>query len=301
MRAAETEGLVAAQAGETKRAIAAHEHALEVATLIYGKDNGALWGPEEMLGATLSKAGEYARALPQFEHALTQREASSGPDHPDVALLLSNMGVCYEHLGEPAKARAAFDRALAIRERTFGKNSPLLLTTLNNFADELRDEGDATTALAYIERAKEIAVRIPGTGHPLYHVIQTTYAETLTSLGKTADARAAFDELLALEDKTSSETRPTTLTSSAQLAIKVKDYKLAHDHASKAIALFEAAGGKDHAELWRPLTALGQAHYALGDTEAARAAFERAIAIGEKARIRAADLVPAREALAKIK
>ena len=66
----------------------------------------------------------------------------------------------------------------------------------------------------------------------------------------------------------------------------------------RAIAGFEAAGGKDNPELWQPLTWLARAKIGLAQGAAARPLLERAIAIGEHAQLAAADLAPAREILA---
>jgi tetratricopeptide (TPR) repeat protein len=293
-RRLQIEGLVAAQAGEHAHAVEVHEQALAAAIRELGPDDPTLWDPEQMLGVSLTKAGEFARAKPHLEHAIALRERSAGTDHPDVGILLDDIGVCYQHMGESDKARDAYMRALGIRERAVGKTSPLLLATLNNLADYLREAGDAKSALEHIERARQIAVRFPGTGHPMYHFVQTTYAEILGSLGRTAEARTAFDELLALEEKTSSEALPTTLTSRAQLALAEHDYRGALAFADRAIKKLEAAGGPDDASLWKPLIVAGQAKRALGDAAAARAAFTRALAIGERTKVREEDLAPAR-------
>ncbi|MEO6777813.1 MAG: tetratricopeptide repeat protein, partial [Kofleriaceae bacterium] len=132
-------GVIAAQRGDLRTAVASHTQALAAAQRLWGRDNPEVWSAEVQLATTLASAGAWVEALPHYEHALQLREASVGPDHPDVALILSNLAGCYDHAGDTAKALAAVKRALQIREKTYGPKSPLLVATLDNLADfELR-------------------------------------------------------------------------------------------------------------------------------------------------------------------
>jgi len=296
----EIEGVVLAQAGDVLGGLAAHEKAFEVSAHELGRDNPAVWTMEVLYATTLTKAGAYAKAAPHFEHAMALRQASVGPDHPDVALMLSNLGIAYRHLGQLKKSREVFERALAIREKSYGKNSPLLVPTLDNFTELLKQQGDIPAALATIERARKLAGLLPGKQHPIYHTVATTHAEVLVAAGRVADAHKEYDEIFAIEEKTKSPQLPTTLASRAELALVEHKWAEAVSFAERSVAGFEAAGGKEQPEMWRPLTALGQAKLELHRTAEARAALERAIAIGAKLQL-GDDLDPARAALAKMR
>ncbi|HEY1556299.1 MAG TPA: serine/threonine-protein kinase [Kofleriaceae bacterium] len=296
----EVDGFIAVQSNDLHTAVADHEHALAEAVQAYGADSPALWTSEELYAATLAKAGLYAQALPHFERALALHEQSVGADHPDVAVILTSLGVAYTWTGQLDKARDAYARALALREKEFGKTSPMLLVTLNNQADYLRLSGDPAGALQIIERARQIAAATIGDTHPTSHTIETTYAETLTALHRYADARAAFDALLALEDRTHSAMLAETQASRAELAVDEHDWPTAVDFANKSIAAFEVSNGKDNGMLWRPLVALGRARLGLAQPVDAKAALERAIAIGEQAKVKSEALAPARAALADL-
>jgi tetratricopeptide (TPR) repeat protein len=295
----EIEGVVLAQAGDTAAGLAAHEKAYEIAAKNLGRDNPALWPNEMLYATTLTKAGSYAKAAPHFEHALALREGSVGPDHPDIALIKSNLGVAYRHLGQTAKSRQVFEHALAIREATYGKNSPLLVPTLDNFTELLKQVGDIPAALATIERGVKLATLLPGKQHPAFHVVATTYAEVLIAAGRLADAHRQYDELFVLEEQTKSNQLPMTLASRAELSLAESKWPEAVTFAERSIAGFEAAGGKEQPDLWRPLTALGRAQLALHRDADARAALERAIAIGTKFGL-TDDLDAARREIAKL-
>ena len=299
-RRLEITGVVAAQRGDFVEAVAVHEKALEAAKGLWGPNNPALWGAENQLATTLGRAGGWVKALPHLEHALALRESSVGPDHPDVALLLSNLAAAYENAGQTDKAFAAVRRALAIREKTYGSNSPFLVATLNNLADFEQRHGQLGPALTDIERAKAIAVRIPGTGNPIYHVIATTEAEILGADGKLAESRAAFDAVLALEDKLKSPELATSLASRAALELADHKWAAAAQLEERSIALYEASGGAEHLSLWKPLAGLAQARRGLDPKADVKPLLDRAIAIGVKAQISPQDMNPIRDQLAKL-
>jgi eukaryotic-like serine/threonine-protein kinase len=294
----EVQGAIQASRGELEAAIKTHEAAIVAAQQAFGADSASLWQPEEMLATTLGRAGAWIAAIPHLEHALALREQTVGPDHPDVALLLSNLGACYDHAGDPKRAHGAYERALAIRERTYGASSPFLVATLNNLADFKRKSGDLDGAMADVARAKAIAVRVPGTASPLYHVVATTEAEVLSSMGKVAEARAAFDAAIELEQTTQSPVLATTLASRADLELGQRAYADAIALEERSITGFETMGGKDSLDLWRPLAGLATAKRAIDPHADVRLILTRAVAIATKAQIRDADVAPLREALA---
>jgi len=294
------EGIVAAAKGDMLAAIASHERALAQAEGIHGRTDPAIWQYAQALAATLAKTGEYARAQAYYERALALREGSAGPNHPDVALILTSLGACYDHVGEHAQARAALDRALAIRENAFGAASPRLVATLNNLADLLKRQGDLPSALGHITRAKTIAADKPGTAHPLYHIVVTTLAEILHASGRTAEAKTELAAVLELETAGKSPVRATTLTAQAVIAIAEKAWPLAAAASEQAIALFEASGGPQNPELWRPLATLASARVALGQPAVARDHLMRAISIAEAAKLAPADIALLKTQLAAL-
>ena len=294
----EIEGLIAMESGDLNAGVAEQEKALGLAEQELGKDSPLLYENESTLGTTLAKAGAYRKAQPHVERALAMREASVGPEHPDVASLLTNLGACYTHTHDFAKGKAAFERALAIREKQYGKASPFLIATLDDYGELLRASGDLTAALATQERAMTIAKVVPGVENPMYQQIATDYADTLVAANRTADAKTLLTDVLAVEDKQQSAMAPTTLTSRAEVALADKAWTDAAGFADRAIAGFEAAGGKDNPALWRPLAARAKVELAQKHPDVAKPLLERALAIGEKAAVADEDLAPVKDLLA---
>jgi len=294
------EAVLDIQEGNVTAAVAAGEAAFAASEKEYGKDSGVLFGHEILFAGTLARALQYAKAAPHYEHALTVRAQLVGEAYPEVALTLSNLAVCYHFMGELDKARTTFARALSLREKLFGPASPVLVPTLDNYGVFLTQTDDPAKARAMLERALALGAAIPGKDSPDYHVVATDRADAVVAEGKLAEAHALFDELLAQENALHSTTLPMTQTSRAQLALAEGKPADAQMFAELAIAGFEAAGGKDNPELWRPLAALGRALAALGKPADARSVLERSIAIGTAVQLAPAQLQPARTALAKL-
>jgi tetratricopeptide (TPR) repeat protein len=299
-RRLEVEGLIEADRGNPSAGVIDHEKALADAKADPSLGTIYVINDELLLATTLSKAGAYGKAVPHYERALEMREASVGPNHPDIAVLASDLGAAYTHDGQYAKAHATFTRALTIRETLYGKNSPLLIATLDNFGELLRHEGDFAGALASQERAIAMAKILPGTANVMYHQLVTDYTDTLVAASKLAKAHEVFDEVLALEVQNHSAVLPATQAARAELAVIEKQWPDAIRFGEQSVAGYELVGGKDNTSLWRPLTALGRARLGAGQTAAAKELLERALALGEKAAVSAADLAPTREALASV-
>ena len=291
------EALIADAAGDIGGGLAAQEKAFAEAERLYGHDDPRMMTMELAFSGTLMRAGAWGKAVPHLEHALEFREASVGKDHPDIALMLSDLGACYRHTHQLDKARLAFERSLAIREKFYGKNSPLLIATLDNYGEYLREVGDMPRALASMERARKLAFIVPGPTSETYHQLLTDYADTYVAAGELAAARKMFDEATALETENKSTILPITLTSRAELALVEHAWADAATFAQKAIAGFEASGGDDNPALWKSLVVLAKARIAQHRLAEARPLLERAITIGQKAQVDAADLAPARTAL----
>ncbi|MFT3697226.1 MAG: tetratricopeptide repeat protein [Kofleriaceae bacterium] len=307
--------------GNVKAGVVAGEASFAASTQEYGANSGIVYSHEILFAGTLARALQYAKAAPHYEHAIAVRSQFVGDNYPDVALAWSNLAVCYHFMGELDRARATFGKALALREKLFGAASPVLVPTLDNYGVFLTQTDDPTKARAMLERALVLAEGIPGKDTPDYDVVATDRADAVVAQGKLAEAHALFDALLESETTRKSSTLPATQTSRALLALAEKDVVAAERYARLAIAGFEAVGGKDNPELWKPAAALGRAlaaqalsmpgsaapltgsNGAVGTsarglkTEEARMALHRAIDIGTSLQLAPALLQPARDAL----
>src|SRR5262249_47580408 len=130
--------------------------------------------------------------------------------------------------------------------------------------------------------------------------VATERAETLVKMGRLAEARAAFTDILAAEEATHSAFLPTTQSSRAELALAEKAWADAQTWAQRSIADFESKGGPENPALWLPLTRLAESKIGRGDVAGARPLLERALSIGARVEVSPEDLARARDDLAKL-
>lgn len=141
---------------------------------------------------------------------------------------------------------------------------------------------------------------MPGTTNPLHHIVATTYTEILGDSGKVAEARAAFETVLALETTLASPELGTTLASRGTFELAQHKWADAISYSERAITAFEASGGAEDLSLWRPLASVATAKRELDPKAEVKPLLERAIAIGMKAQLAASDLQPLKDQLAKL-
>ncbi|HEY0253480.1 MAG TPA: serine/threonine-protein kinase [Kofleriaceae bacterium] len=294
------EAVLDVQEGNVTAAVAAGEASFAATAKLYGANSGLAYGNEILFAGTLARALQYAKAAPHYEHAIAVRSQFVGDSYPEVALAWSNLAVCYHFMGELDRARTTFAKALALREKLFGAASPVLVPTLDNYGVFLTQTDDPTKARAMLERGLALAAMIPGKDTPDYDVVATDRADAVVAQGKLVEAHGMFDELLASEVARRSTTLPATQTSRAQLALVEKAWGDAERFARQAITGFEAAGGKDNPELWRPMSVLGRALAAEAKAADAKVALQRAVEIGTGLQLAPALLLPARDALSKL-
>ena len=196
------------------------------------------------IGVYRSMRADFATARQAFERALAIDEKAFGPDHPNVARHVNNLGMVLKDLGDLDDARKAFQRALAIDEKAFGPDHPNVARDVNNLGGVLQDLGDLDGARKAYQRALAIVEKAFGPDHPNVATTSTTWAWcSRTSATSTAPARRSSGRW----PSTRKPSAPTTRT-------------------------------------WRiRVNNLGVVLKDLGDLDGARKAFERALAIDEKA------------------
>ena len=203
----------------------------------------------------LLKQGEYAEALPLAKKVLRLTEQQKGRNHTDTAIALHNLAGAYLKQDDHASAAPLFRRALTIYEMTYGKDNPRLVTTLDNLAEAYDKQGKYLLALSLYQRKLEIQEGWLGKDHPDVAATLLRMAGPHISMGVIAQSPQ----------------------------VSRREFSSAAALANRALAISEAAFGKDDPRVAIALTRLSTAHNALGDASSATAFMSRALAINESA------------------
>jgi tetratricopeptide (TPR) repeat protein len=140
--------------------------------------------------------------------------------------------------------------------------------------------GRTREAIAILEDAAALIERI---GNPSFERERERQAlgEALLAAGETERAQELFETTRAEFEELGHNYLPhfTTLMGLSRVALQAGEYSRALDHASEALELIEAKLGEDDPLVATVLTNVGLAQAGLGHDEAARAAYERSIAL----------------------
>jgi len=201
------------------------------------------------MGLALFNASRFADALGAFERAIGLS--------PNSSLALSQAGAASQALGDSAKALEYFDRANAIQPRA---------ETFSSMGTIYYGQGDYAKAASAYEAA--LLVR------PLGAVTHRNLGDAYTHLGRTTDARRAYQEAVTLAEAEVSVS-PTDARAIARLAV----YTAKAGDAAGAMKRVEQAQALAPADGQVQLRA-GVVHALAGRTAQALDAIERAIGGG---------------------
>jgi tetratricopeptide (TPR) repeat protein/tRNA A-37 threonylcarbamoyl transferase component Bud32 len=239
------------------------------------------------LGITLRDLGRLEEARDMLSRVLRIYEQHHGPDSLMVARTLISVGVVASDLGRYQECADAQRRALAIQEKKLGRDDPILVSSLNNLALALIQLGRAEESLEFSSRALRILQAKTPKRSPPWRYSLHTRALALERLHRLDEALATYEQGLAVTEKALGPGHPDAawpldgigrvLTAKGLFADALRFHV-------RALGLHEKAHGGKHQVLVRTLTGIARSRLALGERAAARAALERAVAIGKGVR-----------------
>ncbi len=234
------------------------------------------------LASVLAARGKLAEAQRHLEAALDIVHGSSTSDFRELAIT-GNLAVLSQQRGDLATAERLLSEVAARTEQRFGPTHPGLATPLDNLASVRRERGDLEGALALRRRALELRQQL-GPDHPDVALSLHNLGTLLSDMERPDEARAAWDEALALRRASHGADHPATLTT--ELAIVVQDARRgvdgAIDHLRDVVDATSRANGLDHAETTRAYHLLARALADAGDGDGARDAARSALASAER-------------------
>jgi tetratricopeptide (TPR) repeat protein/predicted Ser/Thr protein kinase len=194
------------------------------------------------LGIASAILGQQQTAGHHFEASIAARTAALGADHPQVVFALGNLGLNLLLVDDTVAAASTLESAFQAAEASLGPNHPhLALLAVNLGVARLALEQFGAASQAF-DRALALQTALLGPDAPDLHYVHGNLGDLAVDQRRCADASASYRRALRL---------------------------LGHDErASDPAAL-------------QPLVGLAKAAACTGDYVAARAQFERALALAE--------------------
>lgn len=194
------------------------------------------------LGSVLQDLGRLDEAEQQYRRSIRMMVSQFGPDDPDLVFALNNLGGLMMVRGRLSEAARLRERSLEIRERRHPAADPVVLRAVENLAAVRFAQKQFTEAQHLFERARKAWEELrPGAS-------EATIA--LNGLGAVAlhnkqkdQAAMFFREAI---DRWQPDTEPLLLAQVLGNLATVVDPDEALDHYTRAVALVEMHGGREH-------------------------------------------------------
>jgi tetratricopeptide (TPR) repeat protein len=178
------------------------EQALEEALRIFAisDPNGADPGVgRHNLGSLYRDAGNLQRADAELQRALEFKKLGGGPRSPTLVSTLLERTAMFREMGRLKEARAEFTTAQSIAAERFDRNDRRHTTLLLESGRLKLADGDSTGAVAELRTAVEQLRTQENLGRLAEGM--TSLGEALLRAGEAGEARAMFEETLALRRK----------------------------------------------------------------------------------------------------
>ncbi len=245
----------------------------------------------ELRAALAGARGDIAERTGQFETALQHYEeraaeevrAHPGEVHHHVAATSHQAAVALERLGRHAEAAEAAGRAIAIYQQIYGPRHRALVQALTLLGTAQNEMGALDAAIATHRHAADVSAAVDGEDSVAIAGVYNNLALALEMKEELAEAAALLERAAAIYRKAGSRDRlGITMLNLSGLSSELGRHDVAVAQAREAIQLVEEVFGPDHSHLASALTVFGDALCDSGDCAAARAPYERSLAIRRK-------------------
>ncbi len=279
------DALVALRRRKLNEALRQFERALALVEEHRGVSHPDVASMHDNLGVTFSAAGDFAAAIEQFDRSYALHVSLEGADHPNTAMAEANLAFALRNVGRFREAIGHDEHSLSVRRATLGENHPETLKSFENLAKDylLADRRDE--ALGLLQHSLEVRTTLFG---PLSREV----AQTLDLLVDVYQANGAWKEAHATATRELDIMRavagPESLgVATALVTMGTLDTHLGHwaeakGHLVEALRVRRAKVGES-GETATVYDALGDLALAMGSAGEAVDAFNRALAIHEKA------------------
>jgi eukaryotic-like serine/threonine-protein kinase len=272
--------------GEDERAAALLEPAVADLERLRGRFDPATARAWSSLARLRRRQGRNAEARDLLERALAVQRATVGAADRNTLKTLEGYGLLLRTEGDFEGARKALTETIAGYERLGDDATVELAMATGNLGIILQRLEDWSGAERAHRRAYETLVKVYGADSPRAALSLSNLADVLSHFGRHAEARAALEEVLRVNQKVFGDAgipgESVHRNSLAWAHLDSGDAVAARAEFRRAVAAAERERGPGHPDAGWPLRGLAETELKLRHLDEARAAFERALAIRTK-------------------
>ncbi len=232
------------------------------------------------LATVLRRRGKWAEARPLYREAYDAWVRLHGDTHPSVAHTRNSLALIATDLGDYAWAESTYRESLATCLERLGDDHPDTQMIRTNLAATLLEVGRSEEAEALCTLSLDAYGRVHDGPHPAVAASRLVLGRALHARGDRVGARVAYNEALAIHDRTIGELHPNrakVLERLADLEANEGSLDRALELTRQAATIYEQTLGVDHPRLAGAAAREGRVLLALGDPAAAEVLLRRAM------------------------
>lgn len=266
--------------GYTQRRYEEGQRWARFATAILGRLGGRPLLSARLLNnrmGMLFAQGRYADVAAGADDLLRATELASGKEHQQVVSVHNNLALAFLAAGDVERAKQHLTIAIEMAPRVGVGEAPIAAFLALTMARVLEREGKTAEALAQASRAIELMGRMFGFDHHETREAGIFRAGLRVAAGQTAAGIAELQQLT--RDLRAADAGPSLATALEVLATALADtghHAEALEHFVESIAVRERLEGHQQPSLASAWMGAGRCQLALGHTDEAIAALERA-------------------------
>jgi eukaryotic-like serine/threonine-protein kinase len=238
-------------------------------------------------GALRTQEGHPKDAAALLERALALGEKTQGPEQMPVVRILTSLAIAKSALGEWREVEQLDLRALAFWEDAVGPLHPYTSTAVQNLCAHSAEQREVGKAAGYCARSLEIIEQVYPSGHPEMGGALANLGIVRSLQERNEEAGELLDRAAQILVRALGPDDPALVivrTPQAELALKLDDIAQARRILNELLPAAIKAYGEDHPYVAEVLTIHGDLLVHESRLDEARAAHERAMAIGKKVR-----------------
>jgi len=172
---------------EHEKAKLLYEHALEVATGVFGNNHAQTVSIKNNYAHNLKAQGLLDPAMELYEEILAVQEKLYGSHHPDIASSYNNIGAVYFAKGQYEEALPYYRKAVVMKRECFGNENAVVASSLHNL-------GGVYHSLQRFDEAKDLYEEALMIRSTLFNYFHPCIADTLNNIGILLFSLKQFEE-----------------------------------------------------------------------------------------------------------
>ncbi|MCY1031369.1 tetratricopeptide repeat protein [Corallococcus sp. BB11-1] len=237
--------MVRKRQGHPREALRMYEQAIAVQQRQLGPHHPSVASTLIVLADARRALEGLKTTLPLYLQALELRRTALGETHLDTLRLQNDLGRLHEDLGQWDEARRYHEDVLARTGQTHGTEHEEYAQSLEFLARMEERQGHLDAALQGFTRAHALQQRRKGPTHFDTVRMREERAVVLRKLGRTREARAELEAMLALKEAEDGAEHPWLVSSLTELArtyLAMKEPQRARVAAERALAIIRPLG-----------------------------------------------------------